>query len=349
MEKFYNGRVKPNVDRQLFDRIYDRDVQMHFDVDQKDGMWIIDVRKHQHKLIAPEKREAIVERDKKSICILHDMERGPGSTGDAALAESAAQKEGKTLREILRIERNQDLKATYCVVGSLLNDVRSSIEQDGHCIAFHSYDHHISRQPVTNYMRDEAAMLPVLSKVGYKVTDSLNVVRRLLALDPVAYQPIVTVYREAMNRVRKKLSLPLVINQFAACRRVDWRIKGYRHYQPETTSDVRDEDLCYYNFEWLAIDEEASMAEPFLQTRVVKIPVCCNERERREDAVSFAAWEGKVIDRIKQGSFTAIALHERDADYWLPHYAAFLGKIASLGQLRTFDEVADHVFLTGAV
>jgi hypothetical protein len=43
IEKFYNGGMKPKVDRRYFDRIYDRDVKMHFDVDLKDGMWIIDV------------------------------------------------------------------------------------------------------------------------------------------------------------------------------------------------------------------------------------------------------------------------------------------------------------------
>ena len=55
IEKFY-----PKVDRRLFDRIYNRDVNLHFEVDQKDGMWIIDVNKNRHKLVIPKKQEKIV-------------------------------------------------------------------------------------------------------------------------------------------------------------------------------------------------------------------------------------------------------------------------------------------------
>ena len=33
------------------------------------------------------------------------------------------------------------MRATYHVVGILLNEVRSRIEEAGHCLAFHSYDH----------------------------------------------------------------------------------------------------------------------------------------------------------------------------------------------------------------
>jgi len=69
IKKFYNGGVKPKVDRRLFDKIYDQDVKMHFAVDQKDGMWVIDVRKNKSKLIIPEKRETIVKDDTKTICI----------------------------------------------------------------------------------------------------------------------------------------------------------------------------------------------------------------------------------------------------------------------------------------
>jgi len=349
MDKFYNGRVKPRVDRRYFDRIYDRDVNMHFDVDQKDGMWIIDVRKNRHKLVVPEKRETSAGDEKKTICVLHDIESGRGSAGvDPVLAESGDKDASKTLEGILRIEKRANVKATYSVVGAFLNEVKASITQDGHCLAFHSYDHQISRQPVTNYMRDEVAALPLLSSIGYKVTYCVNVVRKLISLKPVGYQPIAIVYRKALNKVRRKLALRPVINQFAACRSADWRIKGYRHYQPGNASDVSDKDLCYYNFEWIAIDEEAPMAEPALQNRVVRIPVFCDDSEMHNPNEAFEAWEERVIERIKQSKFTAIGVHDCYGKYWLPHYAAFLDKIESMGQLKTLDEVADQVFLANA-
>lgn len=350
IENFYNGGMKPKVDRRLFDRIYDRDVKMHFDVDQKDGMWTIDVRKNRHKLIMPEKRETIVKNDKKTICVFHDIERGPGNIEvGPVLAESADIDASKTLKNILRIEKELNVKTTYNVVGSFLNEVRASIEKDGHCIAFYSYNHQISRQPVTDYMCDEAAILALISKIGYKATFCINLARGLLSLTPFNYQQSSDIYKKVVDKVRKQLSLPPIINQFAACRSVDWRIKGYRHYQPKITSEVSDNDLCYYNFEWIAVDEKTLGAKPILQNRVVKIPVFCDDYEMYKHNLPYEAWEYKVIERIKQSNFTAIGLHDSNANYWLSHYENFLNKIISMGQLKTFNEVADQVFWNNAI
>ena len=350
MEEFYNGIIKPKVDRRLFDRIYDRDVKMHFDVDKENGMWVIDVRKHRYKLIIPEKRETILKDDKKIICVFHDIERGLGSLGvEPELVKSTDNDAVKTLKNVLRIEKALNVKTTYNVVGSFLNEVRESIEKDGHCIAFHSYNHQISRQPVTNYMCDESDILALISRLGYKVTYRVNLVRRLLSLPPACYQPISSISRKVVNKLRILLSQPPVINQLAACRNVDWRIKGYRHYQPKLTSEVSDKDLCYYNFEWIAIDEKTPGVKPTLQNRVVKIPVFSFDYEMFKHNVSHETWEKRVIERIKQSNFTAIGLHDCYANYWLSNYSQLLGKISSLGQLKTFDEVADQVFLSHSI
>ena len=350
MEKFYNGSVKPKVDRRYFDRLYDRDVKMHFDVDPKDGMWVINVRKHRHKLIMPEKRETIVKDDKKTICVFHDIEKGLGNIGvDPVLAKSVDNDATETLMDILHIEKKANVKTTYNVVGSFLNEVRESIENDGHCIAFHSYNHQMSRQPVTSYMCDEAAICPLLSKIGSKVTYYVNFVRRLLSLNPVIYPPIPVIHRKIVNKLRKLLLLPIVINQFAACRNVGWRIKGYRHYQPSLNSEVGDKDLCYFNFEWIAIDEKTPGAKPTLQNRVVKIPVFSDASEMYKHNVPYDIWETTVIDRIKQSNFSVIGLHGSYANYWLAQYSEFLEKISSLGKLKTLNEVADQVFLSHSI
>lgn len=348
IEKFYNGRINAKVDRRYFDKIYDRDVKMHFDVDQKDGMWVIDVRKNCHKLIIPEKRETIVRDDKKTICIFHDIERGLGHVGvDPVLAESADIDAARTLKNILSIEKELNVKTTYNVVGVILNEVRASIEQDGHCIAFHSYNHQVGHQPVTNYM-SEAAILTAISEISYKVTYFVNKVRRQLSLAPVSYQPISEIYRNVVNKVRKQLSLPLITNQFAECRSIDYRIKGYRHYQPKITSAISDKDLCYYNFEWISIDEKTPGTRPILENRVVKMPVFCDDQEIFKRNMPYETWERKVIESIKQSNFVALGLHDCYASYWLPHYSKFLERISSLGQLRTFDEVANQVFFANA-
>ncbi|MDM8542629.1 hypothetical protein QUF90_16260 [Desulfococcaceae bacterium HSG9] len=350
IEKFYNGKVKPKVNRKYFDRIYDRDVKMHFDAVSKDGLWVIDVKKNRYKLISPEKRKTIVKNNKKTISVFHDIEKGLGNIGvEPVLAKSADNNAAETLKNILHIEKEANLKTTYNVVGSILNEVREIIEQDGHCIAFHSYNHLISRQPVTNYICDESAIMTLISKIGYKVTFCVNLARRLLSLPPVSYQPISVIYRKVANKARMQLSLPPVINQFAECRNIDWRIKGYRHYQPEITSEVSDYDLCYYNFEWIAIDDKTPGAKPALQNRTVKIPVSCDDSEMYKQSVSYETWEKTVIDRIEQSNFTAICLHGSYTNCWLPHYSKFLEKISSLGQLKTFNEVADQVFWSHSI
>lgn len=348
IEKFYNGRMKPKVARKYFDRIYDRDVKMHFDADRKDGMWVIDVEKNRCKLIIPEKRETIVKNDKKIICLFHDIERGLVETAPESVETTPELIEG-TLKNILHIEKEANVKTTYNVVGSILNEVRESIEKDGHCIAFHSYDHQISRQPVTNYLCDETAMMTLISKIAYKVTYCVNLVRRLLSLPPASYQPISVINRKVVNKVRTLLSLPPITNQFAECRNIDWRIKGYRHYQPKITSGESDHDLCYYNFEWIAIDDETPGTNPTLQNRVVKIPVFCDDSEMYKQNVSYETWEKTVIDRIRQSNFTAIGLHGSYANYWLPYYSNLIKKISFFGELKTFNEVADQVFWSHSV
>jgi hypothetical protein len=133
------------------------------------------------------------------------------------------------------------------------------------------------------------------------------------------------------------------------CRSVDYRIKGYRPYQPKVTSEVSDNDLCYYNFEWIAIDEKTPGARPILENRVVKIPVFCDDQEIYKRNMPYETWERKVIKGVKENDFVALGLHDCYARYWLPHYSDFLEKMRSLGQLKTFNEVADQVFWANAI
>jgi peptidoglycan/xylan/chitin deacetylase (PgdA/CDA1 family) len=58
---------------------------------------------------------------------------------------------------MLSIERELGIKATYAVVGTLVPESRGRIERDGHCLAFHSYDHRIdqSTSPVSAEHADQ--------------------------------------------------------------------------------------------------------------------------------------------------------------------------------------------------
>jgi hypothetical protein len=51
---------------------------------------------------------------------------------------------------------------------------------------------------------------------------------------------------------------------------------------------------------------------------------------------------------IEQGDFVAFGLHDCYADFWLPHYGAFLEKIASLGSFKTLDDAANETLFANA-
>ncbi len=130
-----------NVRPELFERIYDQQPQHIFAVRRAGSWWKLDVDTERNRLIRPETR---VERllNEKTICLCHDIERGLGHLeDDPPFAELADRAAPQHLKEILRIERRLNIKATYNVVGQLVPELRGAIEADDHCLGFHSYDH----------------------------------------------------------------------------------------------------------------------------------------------------------------------------------------------------------------
>jgi hypothetical protein len=340
--------VNRKVNRKLFDRIYDRDVTMHFKVDQKDGWWVINVDNNRHKLVVPEQKKEILKNNRKTICLFHDIERGLGHVGtDPELAKVASNNAADSLDKMLTVEKEMNVKATYNVVGIFFDEVRAKIEQNGHCIAFHSYNHQISHQLVTDYIGEADRLVPI-SRVYGKVLNEVNIVRRRLSLPPIINQPIPKVYRNVANSLRRKLRLSPLINQLAECRNVDYRIKGYRPSQTRISQELSDTDLCYYNFEWLAINEHTSRAKPTLQNRIVKIPTYCDDYQLYKHNMPYNIWERKIVEEIKQSDFVAFGLHDCYAHYWLSSFPDLLKKISALGQFKTFDEVTNQVLLANA-
>ena len=97
-----------------------------------------------NRLVVPEPREEAIA-DEKSICVCHEVEKGMGHVdSDPDFASRADAIALENLERMLSIERQLGVKATYSVVGKLVRELRSRIEEDGHCLAFHSYDHCIS-------------------------------------------------------------------------------------------------------------------------------------------------------------------------------------------------------------
>jgi hypothetical protein len=137
--------------------------------------------------------------------------------------------------------------------------------------------------------------------------------------------------------------------QLAACRRVDYRIKGYRPPRSLLTPELSDSALCWHNFEWLASSEYSlGFRVPRLVNRVVRIPILLDDFSMHRDGVSFDEWAGQAIRLLKEREFMVLSLHDCYAKHWLPGYERFLADLKQLARLRTLDEVAADLFLASA-
>jgi hypothetical protein len=105
--------------------------------------WVVDVDGAAGRLVAAERRSEALPR-RRTIAICHHVERGLGHLDfDRAFARAAQQAARRDLEAALRVEAELGVRGTYCVVGSLLEEVRGELDADGHCLAFHSYDHRV--------------------------------------------------------------------------------------------------------------------------------------------------------------------------------------------------------------
>ena len=136
-----NTDPKRTVQRELFERIYDRNVNEVYQAAREDGWWVIDVAANRDRIIKAEiqEKETAIE---KIICLCHDVEEGYGHTEvDPPFAEFAFRASPANLDQMLEKENKMDVRATYNVLGNFFARVRAKIERNGHCLAFHSYDH----------------------------------------------------------------------------------------------------------------------------------------------------------------------------------------------------------------
>ena len=141
---------KRTVQTELFERVYDRAIAEHFVATREGNWWAWDVSENRSRLITPVSDRDVLQHEK-TICLCHDVERGFGHLeADPDFAVLAAEQSANHLREILTIEKQLAIKATYNVLGRLLDETRTPIEQDGHCIAFHSFDHNIHADQLSN-------------------------------------------------------------------------------------------------------------------------------------------------------------------------------------------------------
>jgi hypothetical protein len=134
-------RISP----ELFERVYDRTVTALFPAERDGGWWTIELAGVRDRVVSPVRRAETRHRQK-TICICHDVERGMGHADvDPEFARRAEKSSPRDLETMAKVEAELGVRATYCVVGSILPEVRDRLEAGGHCLAFHSFDHRLDR------------------------------------------------------------------------------------------------------------------------------------------------------------------------------------------------------------
>jgi hypothetical protein len=162
------------VKRELFDRVYDRSVHRWFRSTQRGDWWVLNVAENLDRLVVPKACGAPLKQEK-TICVCHDLERGWGHRGvDRSLAEEADRNAAANLGAMMQIEQRTEVRATYNVVGRFYDEVRDALAAEGHCTAFHSYDHRIDRWwPVSRWCRalisDGSDQLTKLRRIDYRI------------------------------------------------------------------------------------------------------------------------------------------------------------------------------------
>lgn len=270
------------VQPELFERVYDRAIQHQFSVTREGGWWRLELGSNRGAVAPTTRREELIESTR-TVCVAHDIERGLGHRDvEPEFAREADRNAPAALGHMLDIERRAGVRSTYHVVGCLIEEVRAPIERDGHCLAFHSYDHGSG-------------------------------------------------------------------DQLPACRRVDYRIKGYRPPRSVLTRELSDTVLCWHNFEWLASSESSlGFQVPRLENRVVKIPILLDDFAMHRDGTGFDEWARQALRLVEEREFVVLSLHDCYAGHWLSGYEQFLADLKKLARLRTLDEVAADVFLASA-
>jgi hypothetical protein len=131
---------------------------------------------------------------------------------------------------------------------------------------------------------------------------------------------------------------------------VDYRIRGYRPPKSVITAELSDDNLQFYNFDWLASSKSSLRSgRPYMSGGISKIPICFDDFPLYRGNLTYPEWEKRVLSLIDRNEFTAIGLHDCYGEFWLPSYRRFLDRVMSMGTVRTFDEVADDLFLQSCV
>ncbi|MGH8005394.1 MAG: hypothetical protein ACREQ3_00095 [Candidatus Binatia bacterium] len=247
-----NTDPKRTVQRELFERVYDRAVNKYFRATREGKWWLLDIDENRERVIIPEKNRETIKTEK-TICVCHDIERGLGHRDvDPAFAKFANETSPNSLEEMLRIENEAGVKATYNVLGCFFNEIRQRVEKDGHCIAFHSYDHNVNADQLAECRQIDYRIKgyrPAQSIITSELSDEYLCFRNFEWLASSA-SSLGMIFPEMRGRVVK---IPILFDDFdmykEGVRFADWERKAIESINRNSFVVLSLHD-CYASF-WL--------------------------------------------------------------------------------------------------
>jgi hypothetical protein len=163
------------VQPMLFERVYDHTVSDSYVARRSGKWWVMDVADNQSRISMPRAGEEQIGNGK-TVCVCHDIERHWGHLrDDPAFADAIREPSVRYLDEMLRVERDAAVRATYCVLGRFLRDIRAQIAEGGHAVAFHSYDHDPSAPQLTRCREVDRRIVgyrPPQSRLTHELRDT---------------------------------------------------------------------------------------------------------------------------------------------------------------------------------
>ncbi len=135
-------------------------------------------------------------------------------------------------------------------------------------------------------------------------------------------------------------------DQLWKCRRVDYRLKGYRPPQSKVPGGLSAANLTHYNFEWFASSRYSlGFAGPRMASGIVWIPIHDDDYAIFTGNLDYPQWEEKMLELVASRDFVAIGLHDCYGHLWLPRYEEFLRRLMAVATLTSMDSVAAGVTL----
>ncbi len=139
-------------------------------------------------------------------------------------------------------------------------------------------------------------------------------------------------------------------DQPGECRRIDYRLPGYRPPRSRLTRWHADRHLAHHNYEYLVSSASSlGFVEPIISGGLAKIPVLMDDHPLHTGARRFDAWWPELLTRVRSTPFVTFGLHDCYADRWLEHYGEMLDTLRGERTLRGLDDVSNLLWRTAGV